>query len=277
MGNQTNELNWAARERLRSVELRLWWRGWVGRGELKEDFGISPAQASSDLQRYLELNEGAMFYQTSRKRYESTAAMEPKIHIPVLEEGIGLVMGEMVGARWQRELFYAGKSSPGGVSAVELPLRKGDPRVERMVVLAAGGRKKMRVKYASVNSGKSSWRELCPRAFGWDGRRWHARAYCLENEGWRDFVLGRIEEAEWPEGEVEVPRDEEWEEWDVVRLQINQRLSSEKRRALRMDYGMDGEVLEIRTRKAMRGYVLAEMYLSEEGEVEMPRHFEILE
>ena len=276
MGNHTNELNWAARERLRSIELRLWWRGWVGRGELNEDFGISPAQASSDLQRYLELNEGAMFYQTSRKRYESTAAMTPVIHRPVLEEGIGLVMGEMMGARWQRELFAGGGSVPGRVAAVELPLRQGDLRVERMVLLAAGAGKKLRVKYASVNSGKSSWRELCPRAFGWDGRRWHARAFCLKNDGWRDFVLGRIEEAEWPEGEVEVPRDGEWKEWEVVRLRINPALSNEKRRALRMDYGLDDEVLEIRTRKAMRGYVLAEMYLGEESGVEMPRHFELL-
>ena len=54
-----------------------------------------------------------MFYQRSRKRYESTAAMTPVIHGPVLEEGIGLVMGEMAGARWQRELFYGGEECTG--------------------------------------------------------------------------------------------------------------------------------------------------------------------
>ena len=96
------------------------------------------------------------------------------------------------------------------MAAVELPLRQGDFRVERMVLLAAGAGEKLRVKYASVNSGKSSWRDLCPRAFGWDGRRWHARAFCLENDGRRDFVLGRIEEAEWPEGEAKGLADGLW-------------------------------------------------------------------
>jgi hypothetical protein len=39
MGNTTNTENWAARERLRSIEVRLWWRGFVGRKELMEVFG----------------------------------------------------------------------------------------------------------------------------------------------------------------------------------------------------------------------------------------------
>jgi hypothetical protein len=92
MANKTNEENWAARERLRAVEMLLWWRGWVGRGDLLERFGISAAQASSDFQKYLELNGKEIFYQTSRKRYEATAAFECQLHPPALEEAVRVLL-----------------------------------------------------------------------------------------------------------------------------------------------------------------------------------------
>jgi hypothetical protein len=274
MGNTTNEMNWAARERLRAVEVRLWWRGYVGRKELMEVFGISAAQATSDLQKYFELNEGACFYSTNRKRYEAVQEMRCVMHDPILEEGLSLVFGEMVGDCWQRErerVWSGGK--PGKLGVVKLPLRKGEARVERVMVLAAGRQGKVRVKYVSVKSGKSRWREMVPRTFGWDGRRWHARAYCLENQDWRDFVLGRIAEAEWPEGAVEVPADKAWDQWVVLRLRINPELDVVRRRGLRMDYGLESDLLEIRVREAMKPYLLAEMFLEDESEVDAPRHF----
>ncbi len=272
MGNTTNELNWAARERLRSVEVRLWWRGFVGRKELMEGFGISAAQATSDLQKYFELNEGASFYSTKRKRYEATQGMMCVLHRPILEEGLTLAFGEMVGERWQRERVWTGRK-PGLLGAVNLPPRDGKPWVERVMVLAAQGLRRVRVKYVSVKSGKSRWREMVPRTFGWDGRRWHARAFCLESEEWRDFVLGRVAEAEWPGSAEEVPADEAWDRWVVVKLKVNPELDAVRRRALRMDYELESDSLEIRVREAMRPYLLAEMFLEGESGVEAPRHF----
>jgi len=269
MGNSTNAENWAARERLRSVELRLWWRGHVGRKELMEFFGISAAQATSDLQRYFELNGGACFYNTKTKRYEAVPEMGCVRHEPVLEEGLQLVFGEVVDLRWERSAVRGA----GKLGVVNLPTRGALCSVERAVVLAAAGRRSLRVKYASVRSGRSRWRVIFPGSFGWDGRRWHVRAFCEENEDWRDFVIGRIEEAEWPGAVVAPPADVAWERWSVVKLQINPELDAVRRRALRLDYGMKGESLEIRVREAMRPYFLAEMFLVEESGVDAPRHF----
>ena len=265
-------MNWAARERLRSIEVRLWWRGYVGRKELIEVFGISAAQATSDLQRYFELNEGACFYSTNRKRYEADQGMQCVLHEPILEEGLTLAFGEIVGERWQRERVWEGRK-PGLLGAVNLPVRDGSRWVERVIVLAAKEMRRVRVKYVSVKSGRASWREMVPRTFGWDGRRWHARAFCLENRDWRDFVLGRMEEVEWPGGVEKVPGDGAWDEWVVVKLKVNPELDAVRKRALRMDYGLEGNGLEIRVREAMRPYLLAEMFLVEESGVEAPRHF----
>ena len=99
------------------------------------------------------------------------------------------------------------------------------------------------------------------------------RAFCLENEDWRDFVLGRMAEVEWPGAAKEVPEDGAWERWVVVRLRVNPKLDAVQRRAVRMDYGLEEDVLEIRVREAMRPYLLAEMFLEEESGVVAPRHF----
>src|SRR5688572_26936497 len=96
MANRTNEENWPARERLRAVEMMLWWRGWAGRSDLVEHFGISPAQASSDFQKYLELNGKHVSYQTSRKRYEASAEFECRLHVPDLEEAVRVFLQDGV-------------------------------------------------------------------------------------------------------------------------------------------------------------------------------------
>lgn len=284
MGNETNVENWAARERLRWVEVALWWRGWVGRGDLRAVFGISAAQASSDLQRYVELNPGAMVYQTSRKRYESGARMRCLLHEPELAEGLLFLEEEALEAAAVGEFLRRGRGSllSGGaeesaasrVATVQLPRRAASAGVARRMVLAAIEGREVRVNYHSVSSSSARKRSLVPRGFGWDGHRWHVRAWCGKNEAWRDFVLGRIEKADWP-GEVaaELPADEEWSRFEVIRLRINPKLRAEAREALRMDYGVAGDMLEIRVRAAMKPYLLAGLFLDEETGRNLPRHF----
>ena len=70
MANATNPSSWFHRCRLAWLERRAKWGGHIGRADLMEMFGISPAQASSDLQTYIGMNPAALIYSTSRKRYE---------------------------------------------------------------------------------------------------------------------------------------------------------------------------------------------------------------
>jgi hypothetical protein len=68
--NATNPESWFPRCRMAWLERYAKAAGHVGRGDLTATFGISPAQASSDLQAYLAENPDALTYSTSRKRYE---------------------------------------------------------------------------------------------------------------------------------------------------------------------------------------------------------------
>lgn len=270
MGNTSNEENWAARERLRRVEFLLWWRGWIGRQDLVEGFGISAAQASGDLQRYAGMNAGAMIYQTSRKRYEAGEGMVCVLHEPSFEEAVRVFLGgSSVGGR---ESFP--ESADGRLSMIGLPVRRLDVAIARRVLMALLEKRRLRVRYHSVSSGKDEWREIAPGGLAWDGSRWHVRAWSVEREAWRDFVLGRMSEAEMPGAAAgELPLDTGWTTFETVSLRINPELTAEQREALRIDYGLAGETLELRVRSCMKTYLLAAMWIDQEGAHSLPRHF----
>lgn len=270
MPNLTNEENWASRERLRCIERAMWWRGWVGRSDLTELFGISAAQASGDLQRYQQLNPGALSYHTSRKRYEAVAGSGWVIAEPSFGEAVSVYLGD--GARVQP----IGVGQSARIAGVALPMRRGRPEVERAVVMAALQGRSVRVRYFSVGSGKVGWRTLVPHSFGHDGYRWHARAWCMQAEGYRDFVLGRMENVEWPGAVAEaLPADEDWQTIDVVCVRPHRALTESARRAIELDYGIAaGETLVCEVRRAMKEYLLA--HLRVEG-LALPRHFELAE
>lgn len=266
--------NWAARERLRLIERAVWWRGWVGRPDLVAMFGISAAQASSDLQKYQELNPGALSYQMSRKRYEGAPGMRCVLHEPSLEEGMATFLMESPVAGGML-------ASAGGprVAAVVPPRREVPPGVSRAVFHAVCGGRRLRIHYASVRSSSRAWRWIVPHAFGHDGLRWHVRAWCERAEQFRDFVLGRIRDTEWPEAAAgELPPDEAWDEMIACRYVVNRGLGAEQREALMLDYGTDSDgVLTIRCRRAMRQYVEAMLRVPVEGAEGLPGHFERVE
>lgn len=271
MGNITNTENWAAQERLRAVECAAWWRGWVIRRDLSEVFGISTAQASSDLQKYQELNPGALVYHMSHKRYEGAEAMRCVLHEPRLEEAMALFLqGGSVAAATSWNVASGGGSPLVDVARVPRRVVKGE--VERAVFLAVSGMLKLEVRYFSVNSGTARWREIAPRAFGHDGLRWHARAWDFENERWQDFVLGRMAGVKWPmQCDADLPMDEAWETETTLTLKINPKLDEMQRAGYAMDYGVGRNgVLKVRCREAMRQYVEALLRVRTEEKLTEP-------
>lgn len=242
------------RERQLFIERLAWWKGVVNRGDLREVFGISAAQASADLQGYQEVNVGALVYNVRAKRYEAGEGMVCVMHEPRLEEAVSLFMGTAVPS-----LGMIGRPMIAPTVDFFLPLiRDASVGVQRRVFLALDQFKRLKIKYWSVNSSRGSVREIAPHALGHDGYRWHVRAWCFENAGFRDFVLSRIESAEWPGAVFSASKvDEEWQEMEEVILRPHSSLDEEQRKTIIRDYGMTGGKLKVKVRKAMKEYFLA--------------------
>jgi hypothetical protein len=264
MGNTSSRDQWAGRERLMFIERLAWWRGVVNRGDLREVFGISAAQASADLQGYLELNPAALAYNVRTKRYEARPEMSCVLHVPRLDEAMGMFLGASVPLPRMR---YPG----GKLDFFTPPERVASPEVERRVFLAIEQGRRLRVKYWSVNSNGVKHREIAPHALGHNGYRWHARAWCFENQEFRDFVLSRIEVAEWPGEPFSPPiADDAWERRVTVIVQPHHNLSDEQRQVIERDYGMIDGKLKLEVREAMRGYALAHLGIANEFELPTP-------
>jgi hypothetical protein len=261
MGNKTNDRNWAAMERLRFIEACAWWKGLVNRQDLVNLFGVSMAQASSDLQRYLELNSGAFVYNLRGKRYEATAGMKCILTIPRLDEAVTRFLGSDARGAW--EGWADGKEESNCVAVLKMPARHAGAEVERRVFLAVLNGLRIRLRYASVHSNKEEWRWLRPHALAHNGARWHVRAWCEQNADFRDFTLSRIGEVEWSREAAELPAaDKDWNQWVTLQVRPNHTLKGEQRKAVERDYAMRAGLLKLKVRKAMEGYLRDRLGLS---------------
>jgi len=143
----------------------------VNRNDLVGLFGISMAQASLDLQRYLEMNPDAFVYNLRQKRYEPVAEMKRLMTRPRLDEAVA----RFLGGDTRSACTYSDEAveDSGYVALLNMPAREASADVERRVFLAIFNGFRIKVKYASVNSGKEEWRWLMPQALGHNGGRWH--------------------------------------------------------------------------------------------------------
>ena len=262
MGNISNPEQWAARERLRFIERVVYWRGSVRRDEVAGAFNLSAHQISADLQKYQELCPGVLVYNLRRKCYEGAADMRCRLHEPRLEEALAMFLEPEGG--WEASAMGGGMAGrPSAVGRVGLPVRQAAPGVERRIFLAVILKRKVRVIYRSVHgAGKEAWRWISPEAFGHDGYRWHVRAWCGNDAKFKDFVLSRIQEAEFPiEPAGELPVDEAWESWETLHLVPNPDFTPEQQAGLFLDYDIPSEGLELKVRRAMLDYTLEHLRL----------------
>ena len=71
--------------------------------------------------------------------------------------------------------------------------------------------------------------------------------------------------------------DMEWTTFETLGFRINPALGAEQREALRADYGLAGDTLELRVRSSMKPYLLAAMFIDHESHRDLPRHFVLVE
>jgi WYL domain len=273
MGNSTNKDQWAARERMTFIERLAWWCGVVNRGDVRDIFGISAAQVTADLQAYQEQNPGVLHYNVRAKRYEAQPGMACILHQPRLEEAVQLFLGEKV-MPWAQA--HGTPESSVQVALFQPLERRASAEIERRVFLALKQGLKLKIRYWSVKSARDQWRDIIPHALGHDGYRWHARAWCCENQDFRDFVLSRIESAEWPTEKSPLPaRDEDWEKLDTIVLRANHTLKPAQRTAIERDYAMTHGELQVPVRRAMREYFFAHWKITATPDEDRPQHLQL--
>lgn len=252
-------LRWSVEQRLAFIEERLFWLGEVNRADLVRRFGVSLGQASADISRYLALEPPGVTYDKSAKRYVAGDDFRPALAAPSAKRFLG-----------ELRLVDSGLLSPDETilgdlppfDATPLPERDIDPFVLRAVVRAIREQGALDILYQSMSRSEPARRIVEPHALGYDGFRWHARAFDRETGAFRDFVLGRLTKPKIAGSSTSTPQsDAEWHAFIALVVAPHPGLTPAQSRAIAIDYGIRGKSISLRVRRALLFYALKRLGL----------------
>ena len=148
-------------------------------------------------------------------------------------------------------------TNPPAAETLPIPQRPVDPEILRALLRAIRTNASIEIEYHSMNrdSPAQKWRRVTPHAFGFDGFRWHTRAWCHRSNRFKDFLLSRCCAARDP-GPAGTPSGEDtlWKSFLDVTLVPNPALTASQRRAVELDYGMRRGSVSVVVRLALLYY-----------------------
>lgn len=261
MSAEEFKINWSVERRLEFIEFRLSWEGGVRRSDIKSTFQVSEPQASKDLTLYQERAPGNAVYDKNLKRYVAGEAFRPVFLKGGPDEYLTRLrsLGE--------HLMDPAESWIGqqpDVDVVLTPARQVSDECLRSVLAAyrAGGSIEILYQSMSPQRPDPAWRRISPHAFGYDGFRWHARAYCHLTDRFKDFLLPRILGSRGPgDGGRPSREDDLWQDRFAVRIAPHPDLGAQQHAIVAKDYGMVDGSTELEVRYAMLFYVLKRLGL----------------
>lgn len=227
--------------------------------DLTEHFGISVPQASLDIAKYTELAPNNLTYDRSSKTYTAAPSFRPLYQRSSAQRYLAELLATKMGVVESTASFIG--SAPETDWAPS-PWRTIDEQTVELVVRAIRQQEAIRVSYQSMTSLNESIRLLSPHALGYDGFRWHVRAFCHKRQRFSDFVLARILRIDGIEpSQVDFSQDTHWHTVLTLILAPHPDLPAAKKRVLELDYGMEDGQVKLPCRQAFLYYTLRRLGL----------------
>lgn len=254
-----SKLRWGVEQRLEFIEFRLFWEGRINRSDLIDIFGISVNQASTDLNRYLRLAPENMVYDKRVRTYLRSPVFSPLFLRIESENYLNQLRLVSKGLMDQEDAWIRTYPAFG---EMRFPTRTVNPDTLQIVLEAIRRRESIEAQYQSLSRPEPRWRWLAPHAIGFDGFRWHARAYCEEDNVFKDFLLSRIifvRDAR--DGKCDPRDDRDWHEYVELEIGPHPGLSESQKKVISLDYDMNGGKAVLKVRRAFLYYTLKRLGL----------------
>lgn len=274
MGREKADLRWGVERRLEFIEFRLFWEGHVNRGDLMDAFGVSVNQASTDLNRYIGMAPDNMFYDKSARTYIRGSKFEALFLKPDASRYLSQLRSVADGILDRADAWIGQFPT---YDAAPTPVRGVKAKTLRSVVAAIRRSEAIEAKYQSLSRPEPCWRWIAPHAIGFDGFRWHTRAFCLTDQSFKDFLLSRIIETRGTKpSEVGAHGDADWNEQVTLEIGPHPELSETQQKVIALDYGMRGGRAKIPVRKALIYYALKRLGLDTDSTARHPQDQQIV-
>lgn len=260
--------------RLEFIDYRLYWLGHVNRSDLIDFFGVSVPQASADLSEYQAEAEGNAIYDKTRKAYVPGPDFKPRFFEPSADQYLA-----------ELRLMEAGILDTDEAWAVRLPImsiapilrRRIAPATLRSILAAIRTKLSLKVSYQSMSATEPKTRWISPHALGFDGYRWHARAWCHTRNKFADFVLARVlKVSDSKPSDIDPERDAPWNREVTMKLVPHPALKDGKRKAVELDFGMTSGSIEVRARLCLTYYIERQFGLDRDPSTVEPERQQIV-
>lgn len=247
------ELKHAQRERLIYLDRCLTWRGMANRRDLTARFGISSAQAALDFRLYLDrARKTPPTYDPIRKTY-----LAARDHKPLAPSSLTEAFETVLNVE-DDQLS----------STLPSPQRRADPTVISRLYQAMKTKSALNIQYTSMTSGHDDGQWIAPTKFSSDGESVHLRAFSFKHQQYRNYLPIRIDKR----GEFDtraltepLPYDHEWNTRARVWLRPKAGLTEEQALVVRREYGFEGDLLCVETRKALEFFLDRRWGLDQRG------------
>ena len=268
------DLRWGVERRLEFIEFRLFWEGHVNRGDLMGAFGVSVNQASTDLNRYIGMAADNIAYDKSARTYIRGQKFVPLFLKPDASHYLSQLRSVADGILDRADAWIGQLPS---YDAAPSPVRGVNSDTLRCIIAAIHQSESIEVKYQSLSRPEPRWRWIAPHAIGFDGFRWHARAFCLTDQSFKDFLLSRIIETRGNKpSDIGADADIDWNECVVLEIGPHPNLSETQQKVIALDYGMQEGKASIPIRRALLYYSLKRLGLDTDHAARRPQDQQIV-
>lgn len=269
--SQDIKLSWGAEQRIEFIEFRLLWEGKINRKDIVKVFNVSVPQASKDLNLYESIAPGNLIYDKSKKCYLASPKFKPRFLRPDPDTYFLHLKGIADGTLRRSDSWL---DTIPVLDIALTPKRRIEIDVLRIILDVVRQKKSVEILYQSMSdkSPDPSWRRITPHAFGYDGFRWHTRAYCHTNNQFRDFLLSRmLDTRNIDTSGMEGERDKFWNEYFEIKIAPHPKLTESQKSVVAKDYSfLEGSGI-LSVRHAMLFYVLKRLGLRPGAEKEDPK------
>lgn len=175
-------------------------------------------------------------------------------------------------------------ASPGGLAGQSLvqdarvDLTSVAPAVFAAVRHAAESGIGLQIVYRSMSTPEGEARLVFPHALVRAPRRWHMRAWCESRQGFRDFVLARIEQVH--QVDLPAPRppkdDTAWHRLVDLVVVPHPLLTPAQQALIAAEYFPGARARRLRAREALAPYILQDLRVAIDPQREQPPAYQLL-
>lgn len=250
----------ALRARLKHIDDRLIWFGFLRLADHASKFGISDVQGKIDIKTYRNLSTTPP---PERKPGPAAAGVRagtytrPDRFVPVFDAPGTL-------DDLARTLLQEARPDESlAIERVLPPARWIEPDNVRAILAATELRESCKLQYQSMTSSEGSERVICPHALVKASGRWHVRAFDFSRKKFIDFSLSRALSSVPLPSQPPVPAalDDDWHATVAVEFVPHPKLSAAQRQAIAREFKMQQGLLVVPVRRALLFYLLDEMRL----------------